>query len=466
MNIDEIFQKQKLHAPKLRQSRASDRIQDLKKLREAILTRKGEIADAIYKDFGKSAAEVDLTEIFPAVSEINHTIRKLKCWMRPHRASTPMTMMGTSSRIHYEPKGVVLIIAPWNYPFSMLINPLIAAISAGNTAVLKPSEVTTNTSHFMTDFISKIFSPNQVAVVEGGITETQKLLSLPFDHIFFTGSTKIGRIVAEAAAKNLTPTTLELGGKSPVVIDDHFSIDDAASKIMWGKLVNGGQTCVAPDYVLVPRKRLEEFINGANHAIASMYGPSENLEKNSDYCRIVNSGHFQRLHELLEDSKKLGAKVRVGGKTNSATRFIAPTLLTEVPENSKIMKEEIFGPLLPVISYESREELEKILAKHAQPLAMYIFSNRPEFISTLQESHTSGGLCINNTLIHLANPNLPFGGVGPSGSGNYHGFHGFRTFSHERAVLKQGFYNSIKMFFPPYTDWVKKVMGWTLKYLT
>jgi aldehyde dehydrogenase (NAD+) len=336
---------------------------------------------------------------------------------------------------------------------------LIAAVAAGNCAILKPSELTRNTSRFLVKLVSQVFPEEEVAVVEGDHTVASALLALPFDHIFFTGSTRVGKLVAEAAAKNLATTTLELGGKSPVIIDETADLAVAAKRILWGKFLNAGQTCVAPDYVMIHESKLEAFAAEARALLSKMYD-------SSPLCSMVSDGHFKRLKGLTDATIAQGAKVEAGGKYNEAQRYIAPTLLTHVKADAALMSEEIFGPILPVLTYRDRKEVYAMVNSRQKPLALYVFSASKSNVEEVLKNTTAGGTCVNNTLIHLANPNLPFGGVGQSGMGSYHGFFGFKAFSHERAVLRQGRLNPLELMYPPYTPRVKKLIQLTLRYLT
>jgi len=378
-----------------------------------------------------------------------------------------MSLFGTHSEVVYEPKGVVLIIGPWNYPFQLVLAPMIAAIAAGNTMVVKPSELTAHTSKVLVELISEVFAENEVAVVEGDAVETQKLLALPFEHFFFTGSTKVGRIVAQAAANHLASTTLELGGKSPAIVDDSADLQSAARRLAWGKFVNGGQTCIAPDYIMVSESREKPLVDALKIAITELYGASEDdRKKSADFCRIINTRNFDRLNGMLEATVKAGAKVETGGVTDPAERYIAPTVLTNVKADSAVMAEEIFGPLLPILTYKSFDEVVPFITERDKPLALYMFGNDEHRIDSVIAQTTAGGTCINNTLIHFVNQNLPFGGVGASGQGNYHGFYGFKAFSHERAVLRQGRIDMLKQVYPPYGAKVQKMLKWMTRLFT
>lgn len=460
-----LFNSQKKKALELRLSTAKERIQKLKRLRDAILSKKTEIQSALYADFKKSPQEVDLTEILPVIGEINDSIRHLKNWMRPLNVKTPVTLIGAKSQIVYEPKGVCLIISPWNYPFHLAFAPIAAAISAGNTIILKPSEFTPNTSKISREIISMIFQEEEVAVREGDASVSQSLLELPFDHIFFTGSTPVGKVVMAAAAKHLTSVTLELGGKSPSLITEGADLKSAAERIMWGKFVNAGQTCVAPDYVLIPKSMEPQFIEEASNALQSLFKREPSLfSMDSDFCRIINDRNFDRVNSYIESAKTDQAKIALGGQVIASDRFISPTILTDVKLTSRIMQDEIFGPLLPVINYETMDEAISIINERDKPLALYIFTNSKKDANYILKRTSSGGAVINDVMIHLVNPNLPFGGVNHSGHGSYHGHFGFKAFSHERSVLKSPKFSIAKLLYPPYTDFVKKIGDATLKW--
>jgi aldehyde dehydrogenase (NAD+) len=372
--------------------------------------------------------------------------------MRPRKVKGGVAMTGTKSELRREPLGVVLIIAPWNYPFSLLINPLVAAIAAGNCVILKPSEKTPATSALLARLIGDLYAPDEVAVVEGGAAVGAALLELPFDHFFFTGGPTVGRKVAEAAARHLSGCTLELGGKSPAIVDASADLKATAERLVWGKFVNGGQTCIAPDYVHVHASRKDALLAELKAAIARFYGESEEARAASpDFSRIVDDGGFRRLNGLLEGSVAAGAKVEVGGRTDAGSRYLAPTVLSGVRPEMPVMKEEIFGPLLPVLTYEQDDEVLQLIRRNGKPLALYVFSKDRAAVERWLARTTAGGTSVNTTLLHIFNPNLPFGGVGGSGQGSYHGEFGFRTFSHERGVLRQRKPDLSTGFFPPYT---------------
>ncbi|WP_163997795.1 aldehyde dehydrogenase family protein [Pyxidicoccus caerfyrddinensis] len=446
-----VFQDQRAHRWNMSRTTAAERIARLKRLREAIVARRAELADAIHRDFRKPAMEVELTEVHPTLEELNHTVKHLKSWMKPTRVGTPLLLSGSSSHVRYEARGVVLVLSPWNYPFQLLMAPLIAAIAAGNTVICKPSEKTPHTSRFMARLVKDVFPENEVALFEGGADLAEALLELPFDHIFFTGNPRIGRKVMEAAAKHLASVTLELGGKSPVIIDETADLTAAAERICWGKFLNGGQTCVAPDYAFVHVSREREFLDALKAVITRFYGDTETERQASpDFARIVDPVAWRRVKDVVDRSVAVGAKVEVGGLADGPSRYVAPTVLSGVKADMAIMEGEIFGPVLPVMTYEKREEVYAHIQAGEKPLALYVFSQDKRAIEDVFRNTTSGGAVVNNVLIHVANPNLPFGGVGMSGLGHYHGVYGFKTFSHERAVTVQWMKSLASVFFPPY----------------
>jgi aldehyde dehydrogenase (NAD+) len=465
--IGRLYRKQRANQAAVKRTTADERIAKLKRLRAAILEREPAIREALHEDFRKSGAEVEVTEIYPALVEIKDAIHSLKKWMKPQRVATPLALFGTRSWVHSEPKGVVLIIAPWNYPFQLAIAPLIAAVAAGNCAIVKPSELTTHTSALLAELLGAVFAEDEVAVVEGGPAETQRLLALPFDHFFFTGSTRVGRIVAEAAARHLASTTLELGGKSPTIIHDSADLGVAADRIVWGKFVNAGQTCIAPDYVLVPTALEKPLVAELRRSIATMYGASEDDRRASpDLCRVINDRNYERLTRMLDDTVAGGAKIEVGGGRDPGERYIAPTVLTGVSADSAVMAEEIFGPILPVLTYQKLDEATAFVTARDKPLALYVFAEDSAAIDRVIDETTAGGTSVNNAVVHFANSNLPFGGVGPSGLGSYHGVFGFQAFSHQRAVLQQGRLDMLKSIYPPYGPKVARMVAFMRKLFT
>lgn len=385
--------------------------------------------------------------------------------MRPHPVRRIITLLSTKSWIQYEPRGVVLIIAPWNYPFELNVAPLISAIAAGNCVIIKPSELAKHTSILIVRMITELFPENEVAVFEGEKEVSIELLKHPFDHIFFTGSTAVGKKVMEAAAKNLSTVTLELGGKSPTIVDKSANLKDAAEKIIWSKFMNCGQTCIAPDYLLVHKSVSKQFSIRLKNSIQKFYVNS-NTDSSTfkDYACIINKNHYNRLKNVLEETVKSGANIDIGGELNENAKFISPTILSNISTDSKIMAEEIFGPILPIVEYEDTKEAIAFINKKPKPLALYIFCNDKITVDTILTNTSSGGVCINDAVIYFSQINLPFGGVNASGMGRAHGFHGFKTFSNEKAVLKQGRFSPLKLIYPPYTKRVQKIVDLMLKY--
>ncbi|TGE13476.1 aldehyde dehydrogenase family protein [Hymenobacter elongatus] len=464
-DIASLFERQQFRAPALRRESADERAGRLRKLSHWIEQNRQAIQDALHADFRKPPAEADVTEIWSSQVEIKHTLKHLKQWMRPRRVGTPVALMGTSAWVHYEPKGVCLIIAPWNYPFYLAIDPLVSALAAGNCCIIKPSEMTPAVAALLSRMVRELFDPAEVAVVEGDKEMATALLKLPFNHIFFTGSPAIGKVVMRAAAEHLTSVTLELGGKSPVVVDATADLRDAAEKIVWGKYINAGQTCVAPDYVLVQESVQEQFVQEVRQAVGRFYDPqAEGVINSKSYARIVNAHHFERISGMLEEAQQAGAQVALGGIVDSSQCFIEPTLLLQASPESRVMQEEIFGPLLPVQPFGTLMEAADFVNARPQPLALYLFTRSAENQRYLLQNVAAGGCCINETILHLAHPELPFGGVGNSGMGKAHGHYGFLAFSNEKAVLKQRTGRTgIKFMYPPYTGKVQKMIDWLLR---
>jgi aldehyde dehydrogenase (NAD+) len=432
-------------------STAAERRQRLRGLRAAILQRRDAVADALYADFSKHRDEVDLTEVHPVLTELKHAIANVDRWMRPVRVPTPLLLFSAHSEIRMEPKGHVLILSPWNYPFYLLMAPLIAAVSAGNRAIVRPSEKVPHTGRVMAEIVAAAFPTDEVACVGGDVDVAEALLALPFDHIFFTGSTRVGKRVMHAAAEHLSSVTLELGGKSPAIVDEHSDVAAAADRLVWGKFINAGQTCIAPDFVLVHEARAKELVERAVGALERLYGGSDEARESNDaFCRLIDQGAFDRVVDALDRSVLGGARIETGGQRNRASRYLAPTILSAVAPNAPIMAEEIFGPVLPVLSYRSLDEALALINDRPKPLALYVFSERNGTVERVLQRTSAGGTVVNNTVIHVANPDLPFGGIGPSGLGSYHGHHGFRAFSHERAVLVQHRLSVVPLLYPPY----------------
>jgi aldehyde dehydrogenase (NAD+) len=449
--VRKIFDAQTARRWVVAQSTAQERIGKLTRLKDAIVSHRDELADAVHADFRKHAAEFEFTEIFPVVEELNFAIEHLAAWMKPVHAKSTLELVGARSAVRHEPLGLVLVLAPWNYPFHLAIIPLISAIAAGNCVVLKPSNKTSNTARAIAKLISSTFNQDEVAVVTGDHRIADALLDQPFDHVFFTGSTAIGKKIMASAARSLATVTLELGGKSPAIIDESADIETSARRVMWGKCTNAGQTCIAPDYALVHERVAETFVDAAKKAVETFYGsnPDEWI-KNPDYARMIDDAAYGRVSKLLEGSIVAGARVALGGVTDAGTRYIAPTILSGVTPEMPIMSEEIFGPILPVLTFRNLEEAIALVRRGEKPLALYLFAEDRAVIERILMSTTSGGTVVNHVFLHIVNPNIPFGGVGASGQGNYHGEYGFRTFSHARAVVEQTTASAITLLFPPY----------------
>jgi len=450
VNIKRIFDAQKNNQLAVKLSSIDDRKAKLKKLKAAIKAKESEIFEALKKDLRKPVFESAVFEVFFVYGEIDFAIRNLSLWTEPQAVPSNMVNMLTKCIINYEPKGLCLIIAPWNYPFQLLISPLISAIAAGNCCMLKPSELAPATSNVLTNLIKETFNENEIAIIEGNVGVSTELLSFPFNHIFFTGSTHVGKIVMEAASKHLSTVTLELGGKSPAIIDEHADLRKAADKITWGTFANAGQTCIAPDYVFVHQDQLDEFIQLMKENIEKKYFNNGHLNK-EDYGKIISENHFKRIKNLLDDAIRKGAQIKIGGTFEESDRTIHPTVITNVSLNSFIMQEEIFGPVLPVLTYKNLNEVLAFVNANNKPLALYIFSKNKRNIETILKQTSSGGVCVNDVMIHISNPHLSFGGVNASGIGGSHGVHGFKAFSHERSIMYQSQLVDIgKIVYPPY----------------
>lgn len=438
---------------RLRNSSYKDRIEKIKRIENFLSSESNHqiIADALYKDLKKSNEEVITTEITPTLLNIKQVLRNLKQWMKDEHVPTPITMVGMSSYIKYESKGNILLISPWNYPIFLSLYPLIYGIAAGNAVIVKPSEVSSHTSKVITNMLQALFEENEVAVVEGSVKESTELLKLPFNHIHFTGSPKVGKIVMEAASKNLSAITLELGGKSPVIVDGTGNIKKITEKIAWGKTLNCGQTCIAPDFVLIQKDKLSDFTKYFKNSVDKFYNTKkEGIENSKDYGRIVNENNFKRVETHLKDAIKKGAKVEYGGKLNKKEKYIEPTLLTNITLEMMVMQEEIFGPILPVLTYEKNSEVIGLFQKMPSPLAIYIMSTDKKNIKFFIDNTVSGGVSINELMMTVVNPNLPFGGVNNSGIGKSGGKHSFVDFSNEKGVVKKKFGNMLKLVYPPF----------------
>lgn len=448
--ITELFRRQKTTALRLRSSGFEERVEHLRQLKQSLITFEDELCEAVFLDFGKSRSETRLTEIYPTKLELNTAIQNVRAWMRPQLVPTPVLLGWGESSIRSEPKGCALIVAPWNYPVQLALTPLIGALAAGCTAIVKPSELVPNTSRVLKKMIDSTFAPEHIVVVEGGVEISKALMDQPFDHIFFTGSTEVGKLYMQAAARHLSSVTLELGGKSPAVVEKSADISLAAQKIVWGKFINAGQTCVAPDYLYVDAEVWPKLRKALIDEVQKLYPPEL---KNRDLAQIINHKHFQRVQRFVEQAIQSGAEVICGGKTDASTRKIEPFIFCPSEKKIGAMSEEIFGPVLPVLTYKNLNEALQFINGQEKPLAFYIFSQSNQVIENILQNTSSGGVCINETLLHLGNHHLPFGGVNHSGLGSYHGIHSFKAFSHERAVYRQTFLGRLmSLFYPPYTQ--------------
>ncbi|MFZ5972976.1 MAG: aldehyde dehydrogenase family protein [Bacteroidota bacterium] len=464
--LKNLFEGQQRYSRELRHAPLRERKGHLRKLRAWLLAHRTELALAVKKDLGKSETDAEIAELFPVLVEIGHVLEHLDSWARPKKVDAPLTYLGTRSEIRYEPKGVCLIIGPWNFPFMLCISPLVSCLAAGNTAVLKPSEITPHTSHFIRQMVGELFEPNLVAVVEGGPEVSTELLKLPFDHIFFTGSPAVGKIVMRAAADNLSSVTLELGGKSPAIIDATARLADAAKRIAFGKFLNNGQTCIAPDYILIDEKVKEPFTTLLQKEIAALFGKGGQVTENaSDYSRIVSKRHFQRLHQLVDDAIQRGARPLLSGQANAETLFFPPMLLDQVPLDAALMEEEIFGPVLPIIGLTDIGQAIQLVNQKPKPLSLYIFSNSNAFRERVLQQTSAGTVAINDCVLQFTHPNIPFGGVNNSGIGKAHGHYGFLAFSNEKPVVKQkGGVTNAYFFYPPYTRTSKRLLNFLFRW--
>lgn len=458
-DIKRIFDLQQANLQQLKATTADQRIAKLKKLERYLLDEKNfsMLCDAMHKDFRKPEAEVFLTEVGTTQSQIRFICRHLRQWMRPKSVPTLLPLLGTTSYTLCEPKGMALVISPWNYPILLALAPMAYAIAAGNAVIIKPSELAPYTSGFIKKIIADLFDEKEVAVIEGDVSTSQALLDLPFNHIHFTGSPSIGKIVMAAAARHLASVTLELGGKSPVILTDHVDIKSHATKIAWAKFMNNGQTCIAPDYVLLPKHHLNTFVEAFKTAVKRFYNPNDQgIEQSPDLARVINHRHFQRLKNLVEDAVAKGAKVEIGATYNESERYIAPTLLTAITEEMDIMHDEIFGPVLPVMTYEHLDQALDIVNRRPKPLTMYIASRSNKLINRIT-SHTSAGTtCINDYNLGFSNTHLPFGGVNNSGIGKSLGYHGFEAFSNERGITRR-FQGTLSPLFPPFSKFTLRL---------
>lgn len=453
--IDRLFD---LHKQRRARTTYAERMDKLRRLERAVMDHRADLHAAMWADYRKPAAEVDLAEIYPIVSEARHARRHLRSWMKPKRVSTRLALMGSTSRIVYEPKGVALIISPWNFPFNLSLAPLVSAIAAGNTVILKPSEMTPHSAACMREILCELFDESEVAVVEGDSAVGAALLAKPFDHIFFTGSPAIGKVVMKAAAEHLASVTLELGGKSPAIVDRTANLDEAAKKIAWGKFFNNGQVCIAPDYVIVDEQVHDEFV-------AKLLDRIEALGNEGSRGIIVNDRHASRVKRLFDSAVQGGAGIAAGGSFRD--REITPTVLTGVAADAAVMQEEIFGPVLPIVKYRALDDALDAIAAKEKPLVLYVFSRARAVVKKILARTTAGGTAVNHTLIHFYSLDLPFGGIGNSGMGRSHGFAGFKAFSNERGVLDQRLpFSAIELLMPPYRGKFQQwLIDFTIKWL-
>lgn len=432
------------------------RIKTLKKLKDNLIAMDAEICEALKLDLGKSSSESYMSEIGMVLSELNHTIKHLKKWAKNKTVKTPLAQVFAKSYITYEPYGVVLIIAPWNYPFLLSIDPLIGAICAGNTVIVKPSKEAPNVGLVVKKLVDKTFSESHAYVIQGSSEANRVILEEKYDYVFFTGGAKVGKMVAEKCGANLTPCSLELGGKSPCIIDKNVNLKLVCRRLAFGKFLNCGQTCIAPDYCIVHEDIKKEFLQTLKTTIAEMYG--EKPLENPDYGKIINKSQFDGLCEYLKDGK-----IVCGGKFDEKTLQIEPTVLDKIKLTDSVMSQEIFGPILPVLTYKTEEDILKIVRTYDKPLALYVFSNNKKFTNWILANISFGGGCINDTIMHIANPNLGFGGVGGSGMGKYHGRFSFETFSNVRSIVKKFNIIDISARYQPYTKGKEKFVRTFMK---
>ncbi|HET7811555.1 MAG TPA: aldehyde dehydrogenase family protein [Steroidobacteraceae bacterium] len=466
MNLDSLFESHAATATKLRQSTAAERRSKLTRLLGEIEAHNGAILEAAQRDLARNPTETTLIEILPLLGEIRHTRKHLARWMKPHRIGATLATLGTRSRVVYQPRGRCLVISPWNYPLSLSLGPLVSAVAAGNTVILKPSEFTPHTNRVVGEILAAVFPSEEVALVEGAVDVATQLLALPFDHIFFTGSPAVGKKVMAAAAAHLGSVTLELGGKSPVIVDAGADLEHAARHIVWGKLINAGQTCVAPDYLFVHRDVAERFVGLCRRIIAERFGADDvAIQASPDLARMIHRRHAERTAWLIDNAVRGGARVACGGTVDVEARYVAPTLLLDVPATAQIRDEEIFAPVLPILTFDSLDTVIAEINAGAKPLAMYVWSRDPATVQALQARTSSGSLCVNLCMQQFAQHNLPFGGVGNSGTGNAHGFFGFKAFSHERAMMKAGPWTALELLFPPYDAKKRRLIEFLAKYV-
>lgn len=463
--VDEIFAELKAGVPYMLSTGATERISLLKKLLRSIIANRYSMQQALLADYGRSPEETDLADTWVIIKELKFAIRHLRGWMRPKNVPTPLPFVGSSSSIKYQGKGVVLILSPWNFPFNLSFSPLISAIAAGNTVLIKPSEHTPNSAALIEKIVAEVFPKNLVRVLQGGVLLSQKLLKLPFNHIFFTGSPTIGMVVMKAAAENLASVTLELGGKSPTIVHRDVNLKQTAKQVAYSKFSNSGQVCIATDYLFVHKSIAPDFINALNAAIQTIY-PNLSAHENADYARIVNQNHALRIDKLRTDAQRKGAQlIHASAANNPSERFIAPTLLADISAEMDISETEIFGPILPIKTYENIEDVLLILQDEAPPLALHIFTKNKKLAQNIIDNTRSGAVLVNETFIHHFNSHLPFGGVNKSGIGKSHGYFGFLEFSNQKAVVKHHLpWQPSSLLHPPYTNFSKWLVNLLLRW--
>ncbi|MBL7850570.1 MAG: aldehyde dehydrogenase family protein [Cyclobacteriaceae bacterium] len=466
LTLQETFNRLKVRSGVLRNEPLSSRKKRLRDLESWLHANRERIRAAVHADYRKPFLEVDTSEIYPVLSELRLALARLNQWAAPVKIDAPLSYLGSRAEVRFEPKGTCLIIAPWNFPFNLTLGPLVSCLAAGNNAIIKPSEMTPHTSALIKELATEVFEADIVSVVEGGVEVSQQLLDLPFDHIFFTGSTAVGRVVMEAASRHLASVTLELGGKSPTVIDKTARLEDTARRIAFGKFLNNGQTCIAPDYILIDAAVRERFLTLLKKEIRNIFGDGQDIsEQSASYSRLATPKQYHRLNALLADAVQRGAHADPLGPSNEKERFMAPVILTDVPPDAQLWQEEIFGPLLPVESYTDTAAVISRINKGPKPLALYVFSQDRAFQEQVLQQTTSGSACVNDCVLQFTHPHLPFGGVNHSGIGKSHGHHGFLAFSNEKSVLRQknGFAGPY-LLYPPYTKGMKKIVDALLKW--
>lgn len=463
LDIQRLFDLQLSHHLEVGKSTASQRIAKLDRLLDAILRNRSEIQAAMYADYRKPPFEVDAVEVLPITGAIRHTKSNIRNWMDVKPVPTPIAFLGGSSWVQHEPKGVCLIISPWNFPFNLSFLPLVSAIAAGNTAIIKPSEMTPHSSALIKKIVAEVFEENEVAVVEGDVSASQTLLALPFHHIFFTGAPSIGKLVMKAAAENLTSVTLELGGKSPTIIDETADLDTTATRLVRGKFANCGQICIAPDYLLVQEKVKDKLLDLMKKKLVESYG--SDASASDSYPRMVNERHFRRVKNYLDEAVAQGAKIEAGGRSNESENYLEPTILTQVPKGTALMQEEVFGPLLSVLPFGQLQEAIDFVNAGERPLTLSIFSKNKKNVRRVLAETRAGNSCVNHCQLHFYNHDLPFGGVNNSGIGKSHGWYGFESFSNARAVYKQKFWGPSELLRAPYDKTKQWILNMAIRWL-